>query len=138
MSIHATLVGRLGGDPELRSTRSGKTVLGFSVATDHGWGDNKQTLWVRVSVWGKRGETLSNHLKKGSSVLVSGQLTTSEFDRRDGGKGFSLELSADQVEFVGSRDSGGGNGDGNRGGGNRGGGGGGGGNRTSDYDDYGY
>lgn len=75
-----TIAGRLGKDAELRRTQSGDPVLGFSVAVDDGYGQNKRTLWFRCSLWGKRGESLAEHLKKGSAVAVSGDLSTDEYE----------------------------------------------------------
>ena len=74
------IAGRLGKDAELRRTQNGDPVLGFNVAVDDGYGQNKRTLWFRCSVWGKRAEALSDHLKKGSAVTVSGDLSTDEYE----------------------------------------------------------
>lgn len=53
MSNVFSFTGRLGRDAEVRSTPSGQTVLSVAVANDVGYGENKKTLWIRVSVWGK-------------------------------------------------------------------------------------
>lgn len=77
MSIHATFAGRLGRDAETRNAGQ-TTATGFPVATDHGYGDRKQTLWVDCTLWGQRGERLAAHLTKGTGVVVSGELYTHE------------------------------------------------------------
>jgi single-strand DNA-binding protein len=74
------IAGRLGRDSELRRTQSGDPVLSFSVAVDDGYGENKKTLWFDCSVWGKRGESLSKMLSKGTAVAVSGDLSTREHE----------------------------------------------------------
>lgn len=74
------IAGRLGKDAELRRTQGGDPVLGFSVAVDDGYGDNKRTLWFRCSMWGKRAQSLDGHLTKGSAVTVAGDLSTDEYD----------------------------------------------------------
>lgn len=74
------IAGRLGKDAELRRTQGGDPVLGFSVAVDDGYGDNKRTLWFRCSLWGKRAQALDGHLTKGSAVAVSGDLSTDEYE----------------------------------------------------------
>ena len=71
--------GRVGRDAELRRTQGGDPVLGFTVAVDDGWGDNKRTLWFKCSLWGKRGESLKDMLPKGREVTVSGDLSTEEY-----------------------------------------------------------
>lgn len=76
------IAGRLGKDAELRRTQGGDPVLSFSVAVDDGYGQNKRTLWFDCSVWGKRGEALSQHLRKGTAVAVSGDFSTREHDGR--------------------------------------------------------
>lgn len=97
------IIGNVGRDPELRYTPGGKAVAQFSVAVSHskpdgsgGWVD-EGTDWFNVSVWGERGERLAESLKKGSKVLVDGRFKTREYDRKDGGHGTSLDLSADTV-----------------------------------------
>lgn len=77
---NVTIAGRLGKNAELRRTQSGDPVLSFSVAVDDGYGQNKRTLWFDCSVWGKRGESLADHLRKGSAVAVSGDLSTREYE----------------------------------------------------------
>ena len=74
------IVGNLGKDPEMRYTPSGQAVTSFSVATSRQYtGQNgqkvKETIWFRVSAWGKQAETCNQYLRKGSKVLVEGRLT---------------------------------------------------------------
>jgi len=106
MTIHATLAGRIGRDAETRQAGQ-TTATGFSVATDHGFGDRKQTLWVDCTLWGTRGERLASHLTKGSGVIVSGPLYTHEHN----GKTY-LKLDVREFEFAptnsADRDQGGG------------------------------
>ena len=104
--IHATILGRLGRDPELKTINSGTAVLNFSLATDHGFGDNKQTMWVRCAVFGKRAETLDRFLSKGSQVLVQGELFTREWQKKDGTMATELECRVAEVEFAGSKNDG--------------------------------
>lgn len=72
------IAGRLTRDAELRRTQNGEPVLGFSVAVDDGYGQNKRALFFDCNLWGKRGESLGNHLGKGTSVTVSGDFSTRE------------------------------------------------------------
>ncbi len=115
------LVGNLGRDPEMRYTPSGAAVCNFSMATSEKWtGQDGQpqerTLWWRISVFGKTGETCNTYLKKGSKVLVEGRMNGDPktgnpriFTRQDGTTGTSFEVTAGAVKFLSSRaESGGG------------------------------
>jgi len=104
--IHATILGRLGRDPELKTISSGTAVLNFSLATDHGFGDNKQTMWVRCAIFGKRAETLDKYLSKGSLVLVQGELHTREWEKKDGTMATELECRVAELEFAGGKSDG--------------------------------
>ena len=70
-----TIAGRLTKDAENRTAGS-DNVTGFSVAVDDRQGKEKGTLYFDCNLWGKRGESLSPHLIRGSSVTVSGDLST--------------------------------------------------------------
>ena len=75
MSYSITVAaGRVGRDAELRFTPSGDPVLGFSLATDRGWGDNKRTVWFNCSLWGERAEKLARYITKGTALLVEGEV----------------------------------------------------------------
>jgi single-strand DNA-binding protein len=91
-----TIAGNVGKDAELRRTGGGDPVLNFSVAVEDRSSKEKATFWFDVSVWGKRGETLEQYIKKGSRVAVSGDLTRRECD----GKTF-LGVKADNVSLLG-------------------------------------
>ena len=109
------VVGNLGRDPEMRYTPSGQAVTSFSVATSRQYtassGDVvKETIWFRISAWGKQAETCNQYLKKGSKVLVEGRLTCDPatggprvFTRQDGTNGASYEISSSTVRFLSSR-----------------------------------
>ncbi|MCW2247141.1 single-strand DNA-binding protein [Azospirillum fermentarium] len=114
-----TFSGRLGADAELRSVQSGEKVLGFRVANDVGFGDRKTTQWVDCSIWGRRAESLAPHLTKGKAVVVSGEVTLREFEKRDGTRGAGLSVRVNEIDFMGGgRDGeGGGGGGGGYGGG---------------------
>ena len=109
------IVGNLGKDPEMRYTPSGQPVTSMNVASSRQYtGSNgqpvKETVWFRVSVWGKMAEPCNTYLKKGSKVLVEGRLTPDQatggprvFTRQDGTNGSSYEVSANTVRFLTSR-----------------------------------
>jgi len=109
------IVGNVGRDPEMRYTPSGQAVTSFSVATNRQYTNNngetvKETIWFRVSAWGKTGETCNQYLKKGSKVLVEGRLTADPatggprvWTGQDGSPRASFEVSAGTVRFLSSR-----------------------------------
>lgn len=76
------LVGTLGRDPEMRYTPEGKPVTSFSMAVNSGYGENKSTMWVKVTAWNKQAEVANQYLKKGHKVYVEGELA---FDKETGG-----------------------------------------------------
>lgn len=103
-----TLMGNLGGDPEMRYTPGGTSVTSFNVAVgisrknkQTGEWDDLGTNWYRVAVFGEQGERLADTLKKGDRVLVMGRFHAREYDRNDGGKGTSLDVVASKVVNLG-------------------------------------
>ena len=104
MSNVFSFTGTVGKDAEVRYLPSGQSVLNVSVANNVGFGDKQQTTWVRVALWGKRAEgTLADYLKKGQAVFVSGEMTTSEYNKNDGTKGFQIEVNANILDLIGKK-----------------------------------
>lgn len=97
MSNHITIAGKVGQDPELRYTPSGMAVLTFSVADTYGKDEKKKTTWHNVTVFNKLAENTANTISKGSTVIVVGRYEQDEFTKKDGTKGKSLKLVADEV-----------------------------------------
>ena len=109
----AEIIGNLGGDPELRTTTSGKSVTDFSVATNEEWtgadGEkHSETEWHRVIVWGKQAESCAKFLSKGRQVFVEGKLKTRDWEDKDGNKRQTTEIIASRVQFLGAKEGGGG------------------------------
>ena len=96
-----TIVGHLGRDPELRHTPSGDPVASFSVATSRKRKDETTTTWWRVSLFGRRGEVVAQHLRKGDPILVTGEPFLREYTGNDGQQRTSLEIMASDFAFVG-------------------------------------
>lgn len=103
-----TLLGRLTGDPELRSTWGGTDVCSFRLAfntskkSGDGWEDHSN--FIGVTVWGRQGESVSRYTKKGSQVAVKGRLEFREWETDSGAKRSTIEVVADKVQFIGPRD----------------------------------
>ena len=124
----AILVGNLGRDPELRHTNNGQTLVNFTLATSESWTDKsgerqERTEWHRIVVWGRQAEMCNQYLSKGRTVYVEGRIQTREWEDKDGNKGYTTEINASNVNFIGPRTDGGGGGGGYSGGGANGGGG---------------
>ena len=96
-SIH--ILGRLTADPELRYTAQGTAVANFRVASDSGYGDNKQTLFIDCVAWKKQAEACTQYLNKGSLVFVDGRLEERSWES-DGQKRTKMEVVANQVKFL--------------------------------------
>ena len=102
MSNVFNFTGKLGQDAEVKQLPSGTTILNFSVANNTGFGDRKKTLWIKVSVFGKRAEgRLVEYLLKGTEVFVSGELSQNEYEANDRTIKTSLELNANVVDLIG-------------------------------------
>ncbi len=105
----------MGRDPEMRYLPSGQAVTNINVATNRVYTDSNgqkvtETIWFRVSIWGARGETVNQYLKKGSKVLVEGRINADPetggprvFTRNDGSTGASFEMTANNVVFLSSK-----------------------------------
>jgi single-strand DNA-binding protein len=104
MSNVFCFTGAVGRDAEVRYAPSGLAVLSFTVANNIGFGDKQQTLWIQVTLFGKRAEgQLQNYLKKGQQVFVSGELTQREYQAKDGTTKTSLDLNANIIDLIGKK-----------------------------------
>jgi single-strand DNA-binding protein len=105
------ITGNLTRDPELRSLPSGTSVCKLRVAVNSRRKDSASGEWVDkpnyfdVTVWGAQGENCATYLSKGRPVAVDGRLEWREWEAQDGtGKRQAVEIIADSVQFLGSRD----------------------------------
>ena len=109
------LVGNLGRDPEMRYTPGGQAVTNLSVASSRRFTDSSgemrdETVWFRVSVWGRQAESCNQYLRKGRQVLVEGRLNPDDngnpriWNAQDGTPRASFEVTAQTVRFLGGRD----------------------------------
>jgi single-strand DNA-binding protein len=93
------IIGCLGNDPTLRTLPDGTAVCSFNVAVS-GKGKDKTTTWFRVTTWRKLAENCNQFLAKGRKVAVVGSVTLNTFTKNDGATSASLEVNADEVEFL--------------------------------------
>jgi single-strand DNA-binding protein len=104
------ITGNLTRDPELRSTPGGTSVCSLRVAVNSRRKDESGN-WVDkpnyfdVTVWGAQGENCAQYLAKGRPVAVDGRLNWREWEDKEGGKRQTVDIIADSVQFLGSRDA---------------------------------
>jgi len=102
------LIGRLGGDPEVRYTSNGGAVANFTMATNESWvgkdgQKQEKTEWHRIVAWGKLGEICGQYLAKGRQAFIEGKLQTREWQDKEGGKRYTTEIVAQNVQFLGGQ-----------------------------------
>ena len=101
-----TIIGNLTRDPELRTTSSGINVCTFTVAVNRRRSANSnqpEADFFRVSAWRQLGENCQRYLAKGRKVAVVGSVSVQTYTASDGTTRASLEVNADDVEFLSSR-----------------------------------
>lgn len=106
------LIGRLGGDPELKYTPNGTAQAKLNLATSERWKDNdgnnqEKTEWHRIITWRRQAEFAGEWLKKGQLVCVEGKLQTRSWEQ-DGQKKYMTEVVADNITMLGSKGDAGG------------------------------
>ena len=105
------IVCNLGRDPEMRYLQSGVPVCNFTVAVNQisGSAENRteKTVWFRVAAWRELGERCSQYLAKGRQVMVIGTVDARAYTDNSGQPQATLELTARDVRFLGSREDGG-------------------------------
>jgi len=118
------ITGNLTKDPELRHTGGGTAVCELRVAVNSRRKNGQTGEWedkpnfFDVTVWGAQGENCANYLSKGRPVAIEGRLDWREWEAKEGGgKRQAVQIIANTVQFLGSRDGSGGGGGGNGGGG---------------------
>ncbi|GAB4485325.1 MAG: single-stranded DNA-binding protein [Anaerolineales bacterium] len=113
------IAGNVGKDAEMRYTPSGQPVTSFSLASNRKYTNNagqqiEETIWFRVTTWGKTAEVCNQYVKKGLKVLVEGSLKGDPntgspriWTKQDGTPGASFEVTANVVRFLSSKGEGG-------------------------------
>ena len=102
----AILIGRLGKDPETRSTAGGQTVARFSIATDEKFTDRngekqERTEWHNIVAWGKLAEICGQYLRKGKLVYIDGSIRNDSWeDKETGQKKYKTEIVAQNMKML--------------------------------------
>lgn len=106
------LVARLGGDPDIRNTKDGRTVANLSVATSETWKDRdgkrqERTEWHKLVAFGKVAEIIEKWLHKGDQAYFEGRLQTDSWTDQDGNKRQATKIHIRDITFLGGREEGG-------------------------------
>lgn len=99
------ILGRLGKDVEFKNVKD-TSVANFSVATSKKVKDKEYTSWHNIVAWGKTAEICSKYLKKGSQVLIEGEMTYRDWEDKNKVKRTQAEIVASNVQFIGGKPQG--------------------------------
>lgn len=99
------LMGNLTRDPELRATPTGQNVASFSLAVNRSWknaaGEQQEAVdYIDCNIWGKPAEIITQYMKKGSGILVSGRLQQRSWEQ-EGQKRSKVEVVVEDFNFIG-------------------------------------
>ena len=102
------IIGRLGRDPEMRYTPSGRPVTTFSVGTNRSWntanGERRtETEWFNVVAWSSLAEICKQYLLKDSQVYIEGRLQTRHWEDSEGLKHSAVEIVANEMIMLDER-----------------------------------
>jgi single-strand DNA-binding protein len=97
------LVGRVGRDPDIRSTSTGKTLANFSLATDRFTNGARQTEWHKCVAFDKQAETIEKYAPKGKELAIEGRLQTRDYIDKSGDKKYVTEVVVERVQLIGAK-----------------------------------
>lgn len=97
------ITGRIGKDPDLKVTPSGKSVCSFSIAVDEGYGDKKVSNWYQIEVWDKTAEIVNRLSGKGKRITVQGRLATDAWEQ-NGERKTRIKIIAEKVDIIDFRE----------------------------------
>lgn len=103
------ILGRLGQDPEVRTTASGSNIVNLNIATNEigradGNGKRQEvTEWHRIVLFGGTGEAAAQYLSKGSQVYIEGRLQTRKWQDANGNDRYTTEIVGNEMQFIGGR-----------------------------------
>ena len=108
----AILVGNLGNDPEVKFTQGGMAVCTLSLATtsvrkDKDGNQQERTEWHRCKAFGKVGEIIGEHAKKGGQLYIEGSIRYDKFTDKEGVEKYFTDIIVDQFQFLGGKPEGG-------------------------------
>lgn len=107
MSLNnVTLMGRICGEVELRTTTSGKSVATFTIAVDRPYSKNKEADFPKIVAWENTADFVAKYFSKGSMIALRGEIQTRNFEDKNGNKRTATEVVAREVSFCGGKNEG--------------------------------
>jgi single-strand DNA-binding protein len=105
MSLNSvTLVGRVGGDPDIKYFESGSVVCNLTLAVNRRSRNSDQPDWFNLELWGKTAEVAANYVRKGSLIGITGALKFDAWkDRSTGTNRTKPVIRVERLELLGSR-----------------------------------
>lgn len=102
------LIGRLGQDPESRTTSSGAVVANVSMAVSESYKDKsgqkqEKTEWIKLIFWNRLAEIVTQYCHKGSQIYVEGRIQTQEWNDKDGNKRYTTSIVARSMQMLDSK-----------------------------------
>jgi single-strand DNA-binding protein len=99
----ATLIGRVGKDPEIKTTQNSK-VASFSFATTEKYNGNEETQWHSIKIWGKLADVVSSYVKKGMLLYLEGKVIYRTYDDKDGNKKYITEIVCHSMTMLSGKE----------------------------------
>jgi single-strand DNA-binding protein len=102
------LRGFVGKDPDIRNTQGGSKIANFSLATSKKWKSKdgtpvSKTDWHKIAVFGKLADIVEKYIKKGSELVVVGELTYNEYEDKSGVKKRDAVVNVEEIDMIGSK-----------------------------------
>lgn len=97
---NCTFHGRLAKEHTFRVSESGQQILNNTIAVNTGYGQNKDTLFIEFSLFGKQAEYVANYSQKGNRIIAIGEIRMDKWTAKDGTEKQTLRLRANTVELV--------------------------------------
>ena len=108
------LLGRVGADPDLKYSQNGTAICQFRMATDRRRQNGEtEADWHSIVCWGKQAEAVTEYVRKGNRLYVSGSLAQNSYETEDGERRYRTEIHAQEVVFLDSNGNGNGGSNGN-------------------------
>ena len=102
---HVIMMGRLTRDPEIRYTNSGKTIGFFSIAVERRFKSEGQPEadFFNCTTFGKQAEFVEKYLKKGTKIVLSGEIQNNNYKDKNGNQQYSVQIMVNELEFAESK-----------------------------------
>ena len=104
MYNHVELVGRIGHDPEIRTSQSGKKVCRISLATNSFFGGQQRTDWHNVVLFERNAEICEKHAKKGSKIMIDGSIQYNRYEGKNGVAKTTTNIIANKIILLDFKD----------------------------------